>query len=282
MNSGSRKIAIHAHVFYDELWAELAVCINNFTDVCGADNVDVFITYPDGKPQMREALPKLLNAPPCKIIPVPNRGYDVGPFFAVLNDLDLDAYDYVVKLHTKRDVPFCVVNFHIMRGGEWRRELLSFCNTPNAVSASLKALARDETLGMIAGRSLIDYSGVGSAAEGVGDSWNVLSGCGVESTNTTVVYGTMFMVRAKLLKPIYRKVYNDQFPLITTENAHRDFRVAGAWEGAFSILVVAQGYRVAFGRWPRMASCMFYAAKRILFIVLRAVMNRSRGIRQSK
>lgn len=95
-----------------------------------------------------------------------NYGYDVALFFNVLDRLDLDCFDYVIKLHTKRDTPKCWVNFTPFEGGQWRRSLLSFCATPEAARRTLAAFARRPRLGMVAARALIDPSGVGAGRSG--------------------------------------------------------------------------------------------------------------------
>lgn len=39
---------------------------------------------------------------------VKNLGFDLGPFVHVLNEVNLNDYSYVIKLHTKRDIPLMV------------------------------------------------------------------------------------------------------------------------------------------------------------------------------
>ena len=264
----SPKIAIHAHIFYKELWQELASCINAYIEECGKDNVETYLTIPESHPEWDDELPESLLPCKYKIFSVPNRGYDVAPFLSVLNNLNLDKYDYIVKLHTKRNIPFCVVNFHIFRDGEWRSELLSFCANSREVAKSIKAFARDRTLGMIAGRKLIDPSGVGMF-NGVAESRSVLEKCGIPSSSTTVVCGTMFMVKASLLKPLQGHFDILDFNQISANTAHIDLGLAGNLEGAFGILVNDQGYRVAFGRNHRLLSILFYGTKKYVFHSLR-------------
>lgn len=36
---------------------------------------------------------------------VPNLGFDLGPFVYALDKVNLSDYSYVIKLHTKRDIP---------------------------------------------------------------------------------------------------------------------------------------------------------------------------------
>ena len=55
---------------------------------------------------------------------------------------NLDETDFVVKLHSKRDISG-IINFLPLRGSGWRRRLLAFCATPAAFRRSLAAFARD-------------------------------------------------------------------------------------------------------------------------------------------
>ena len=48
--------------------------------------------------------------PLAKISIVENRGFDVGPFIKTISELNLDNYDFIVKLHTKRN-RFGIVNY---------------------------------------------------------------------------------------------------------------------------------------------------------------------------
>ena len=96
--------AVIAHVFYTELWEELKICINNIRECVLAGSVDVFITYP----RIRTFVETI---PGARVVSVENRGWDSWPFCKILNEIDLSSYDYVVKLHTKRDIPRFWLNF---------------------------------------------------------------------------------------------------------------------------------------------------------------------------
>ena len=105
------RIAICVHAFYPELMPDIILCVRNFLAVCGNDNVHVFLTIPEEHP----LVPDLDCCSHLAVMAVPNRGYDIAPFFHTLNNLDLNDYDYIVKLHTKRDVD-CFVNFRLLKG----------------------------------------------------------------------------------------------------------------------------------------------------------------------
>lgn len=143
------RIAIIVHVFYPRLWPEVAKCIRSFA---GYEN-DVFVTLPETAAEgFEQVVCREFSRTHVKRLP--NRGFDVGPFIEVLHRIDLDCYDYVVKLHTKRN-RFGVVNFMPLFGGQWRRKLLSFCRSSKDVGRCLELFAADPKVGMVGNGELI-------------------------------------------------------------------------------------------------------------------------------
>ena len=260
------RIAIHAHVFYFELWKELRSCVKNFIDVYGRDSVVVCVTFPVTKPDIGVALQedKIVS----QLIGVENYGYDVAPFFKVIDGLNLDDFDYIVKIHTKRDTPKCWVNFKSFQGVEWRKCLLSFCSSQEAVRRSVNLLRHRRYIGMIAARPLIDPSGVGAGRH---PEWgaHVVESLGLSINEKTIVYGTMFMVRAKLLKPAWRKVLQADFGVMVSGREHEEFGLAGKWEGAFGMLVSSQGFYVSDGAYPEYIDRLLLFLRKIKFGVFR-------------
>ncbi len=261
-------VAIIVHVFYERLWPELETCIGNFIAECGRGNVDVFITYPESKPHISRMLADF----PASKFSVPNRGWDVGPFFHVLARLNLAAYDYVVKLHTKDNPTDGWMNFRAWKKGEHRTALLSICSTRRAVRRSLNAMERDKTIGMIAHRSVIDPSGIAAGDNTLSRSKDLLASYGITMKGSTVVYGTMFMIRATLLAPVKGRVDIDDFEeAVSIPGKAHSVGLAGTWEMTFALLAESQGFRVAQGAFPRFISVAGYKFKAILFRCLRKI-----------
>ena len=128
----SLRLAVVVHVYYPEMWPELAVCVRN-VGAC-----DLVVTYVDEE-SVAEAR---RDFPSARFIRCENRGYDVWPFVKALKVLDLDRYDLVVKLHTKRNIERAHV-FAIggtrLNGSAWRDRLLGFVKTPEAWAKTLTA-----------------------------------------------------------------------------------------------------------------------------------------------
>jgi len=262
----SPRVAIIAHVFYERLWPELEKCIGNFILECGSENVDVFITYPEIKPQIAE----LLSGTSWRKFSVPNVGWDVGPFFHVLEMINLDAYDYVVKLHTKDNPTDGWMNFRPWKKGEHRKALLSICSTRKAVRKSLRAFERDASIGMVAARSVIDPSGIAAGDNMLSRSGGLLETYGISMHGTSIVYGTMFMVRSRLLKAFQGKVVLGDFEVANNEPGKpHSVGYAGTWEMTFAVMVESQGFRVARGVFPHFLSVSAYRIEAMLFRCLR-------------
>ena len=279
MGDGRRmrvRMAVHVHVFYPELIQELSVCVRNLVSA-GAE-VSTFVTYPDCRDGLADTLPRFF--PDAKIIRVPNAGYDVGPFFEVLNRIDLSNCDYVVKLHTKRDKPVDWVNFHCFRGSGWRRALLSFCATPAAARRSMAAFTANPKLGMIADRRVIDPSGIGQGDYPEWKRLRVLRGLGICPRSCTFVYGTMFMVRAELLKAIWGRVRMEDFSAIA--NPHVDYGLALEWELAFPVLVESQGCYVSDGCLPGWCVTPYFRIVGLKLMILRKTVDAVRKCVGSK
>lgn len=270
----SDHIAVHAHFYYLELVPKLFQCIDNIISVVGCGNVRVYATYPETAVALGDVV-RNSSIPVVEIIGVPNRGYDIGPFFEVLKRIDFSWADYVVKMHTKRDVDGWV-NFRMFKGASWRNVLLGFCGTPRAFQRVLKSFQREPGLGMIADRRLIDPSGVGSGRHPEYCE-QLLREIGLSPKGRTIVYGTMFVARAQLLR-VFSVFSIDQCDEVTSCNAHVISGLANASEGAFSMAIEAQGFRVAQGVFPRFLSLVYYKLKKHLFVVLRLLSDTIRGL----
>lgn len=266
-------VAVHAHFYYLELAPKLFQCIDNIVSVVGRGNVRIYATYPETAVALGEAVRN--NIPMAEMIGVPNRGYDIGPFFEVLKRIDFSWADYVVKIHTKRDVDGWV-NFRMFKGAAWRNALLGFCCTPKAFQRVLKSFRQEPNLGMIADRRLIDPSGVGSGRHPEYCE-RLLQEVGLSPKGRTIVYGTMFVARAQLLR-VFSAFSIDQCDEVTSRDAHIISGLANASEGAFSMAIEAQGFRVAQGVFPRLLSLLYYKLKKHLFGVLRLLSDAIRGL----
>ncbi len=135
----SIRSAIVAHVYYPELIGEILRCRSFMPE-----GTPLFATVPQEKIDVAKAL--VVDVPAVTLIAVPNRGRDIAPFLTVLSSGVLDAFDAVLKIHTKRSP-------HLL-DGEVRRKILydKLCGSRGGASSVLQLFA-DPATGMVGWRS---------------------------------------------------------------------------------------------------------------------------------
>ncbi len=206
------KILIHAHVYYHDLWQELKNCINI---IARTAECEAYITMPAENYNKREKWGGELLCP-AKFIVSENRGYDVGPFIYVLNLVNLKQYDYVIKLHTKRNIttyPWYINGFDVS-GSKWRAYLLRFCSTTANWQKSLQTLS-EKDCGMIADARLILPNEI-QQYESRMNEWEEILGT-KQLKIKEYISGTMFAAKAKIFYPIVGKININDFS-ITNRN----------------------------------------------------------------
>ena len=233
-----KKTAVVVHVFYSELWPELAQCIRNISDP-----FDVFVTAVDGS---MEATVKR-DFPEARFVLCENRGYDVWPFIRVLRDLPAEDYDWVVKLHTKRDVfdGFRYrFNHAVFNGPAWRNYLLSFLKTPTAWRRT-RHLLEKHGVGMVADRHIV-MRRQDVPFERTQESFDraaALMGLSAETkANGQYVAGTMFAARITALAPLLR--LNLMAEDFEPPQGHLTETFAHIMERAIGLAVSAAGFRI--------------------------------------
>ena len=198
------KIFVHVHIYYANLWAELKNALKNITVP-----YDLTISFVADHPEVEADILKFKSD--AKIMHVENKGWDIGPFIRALQSIDLNDYDYVIKLHTKRDLPglFSANDFpfycRLLKGrlkyrNEWRRDLLRFLSSKKNFQKCLDAFENDSQLGMTSYFELICNGGEGDNVA-YEQAQELLSRMGFSKKDFTFVAGTMFMTREKLLIP---------------------------------------------------------------------------------
>lgn len=242
------KVAVITHVFYPEMWPELAECIRNID--CERD---LFFTFVD--PAAVEAARR--DFPDARFVECENRGFDVWPFLKALGGLRLEDYDAVVKLHTKRDIVFefnCHFNGCDFNGPNWRNRLLAFCRTPEAWRRTCAALRR-RGVGMVADADLVlrrrdvprrDHKIAfdRALAEMPHCGGRPLDGPGLQ-----FVAGTMFAVRPEPLALLMKRGFAAEMFAPSAHVKVDDMEYAHLVERMFGFAVTACGLRIdAFDR----------------------------------
>lgn len=240
MNILIDRIAVVVHVYYPELWMELADCIRR-VDM----PYDLFITYSDESSVVKARS----DFPDAIFIQCENKGYDIWPFLKILNGLDLRKYTYIIKLHTKRDIlteGVCQINGVDIRGDKWRRRLLSFISSKNAWDKTKRKITENSAVGMIADPFLLfKRRDVKIAISTFDKALSIVKNLGIEVDPRQMQYvgGTMFMARAECFSSLQGKWEADDFDY---ECSHADGSLAHCIERILCFCVYGSGYVISY------------------------------------
>jgi hypothetical protein len=125
-----QKLAVIVHLFYEEQWPEFIAALVNVTQ-----DFTVFISL---RPESDFANQIWQDFPNAIVKPFPNVGRDVAPFLAWLPELQ--AYDLVCKIHTKRSEG---------RHSIWRRVVMDgLLGSVRTVNDYISAFANDPELAL--------------------------------------------------------------------------------------------------------------------------------------
>ena len=125
--AAAATIAVVVHVFYHDLWEEIADRIAASGIPC-----DLWVTITDKGAETDALVPRILaRFPNARTLRYPNRGRDVLPFVHLVNAGALDGYAAICKLHTKRSP-------HRDDGDHWRRHLIAGILPAGCAGATLE------------------------------------------------------------------------------------------------------------------------------------------------
>lgn len=181
-----------------------------------------------------------------------NRGYDIWPFIKALKTVNLDEYEFLIKVHTKRDMGKIVAiidNKYFFRGQYWRNMLLSFISSKDNFHKCLVAF-KDPAVGMINNHRLFDRTRETTdnphLVYCLNESRKLLSEVGISAKpcdEVKYVAGTMFICRAAIFKPLQEMNFDvNQFAVVNRKNEND---LAHVMERVFGWLVTSQGYSIA-------------------------------------
>lgn len=221
--------AIVAHLFYLDLLPELLDCRANLMD-----GAVLHLTVPiDRVAQARE---RIQGLPGVIVHPCENRGRDIAPFVALLNEGTFEPYDAVLKLHTKRSP-------HLL-DGEVRRKLL-FTRLAGERNATWRILAafEDPLVGIVGWsacyRNAAPYWMANEArVRAIAAQMNATA----DAVGLGFFEGSMFWFRPAALK----RLRDLQLTTVDfeVEDGQLDGTLHHAIERCFTIAARADGYRV--------------------------------------
>lgn len=233
------KIAVHLHLFYPKMWKEIKEYLKNLNIY----NYKLYITFPLSLDENIVSDIKKIK-PDAIFMPLENRGYDIGPFMEFVSKVELDDFDIVIKLHSKRKSPrerFMYNN--LFRKKDWFLYLFNGVVGSFNIHKTIDSLLADNKIGMVSAQNLIvaDPAHKQRFVEKYLDELNI-SKLKTVTKSYKFVAGTCFAVRSSLLAEL--KTLNitiDSFPL-TKRNG---FSLAHALERIICMYIYANGYMIA-------------------------------------
>ena len=87
--------AVVVHIYYEETWAEIGTILRGLNHC-----VDLIVTVVPGREKLVAEIRR--DFPQAHVEIFENRGRDVRPFLALLEEGRLDSYRYVCKIHGKK------------------------------------------------------------------------------------------------------------------------------------------------------------------------------------
>ena len=229
------KILVILHMFYMQSNKEIIEYLKNLS----CYDYDLIITYMDGYYDdlyLNEFKKFKRNA---KLIKCENKGYDIGPFIHVLNDINLNKYDIVLKLQSKSTTKNIFIYNQFFSGRDWFTNLYKGILGPFSVHKMVNKLYNDRNCGLVASKNLIVKDPKHKqelVKEGLSKIKNVKF-----LENYDFVAGSCFAVKAKCLKEVQKL----KLTLNDFEVTNRGFFSLGhVMERVICFIVANQNYKL--------------------------------------
>lgn len=225
-----RRVLVIAHVFYPDLWDELADRIEMIEEPFDLA-VSLVAERSDGLLDTIHA-----RFPQAIIETFGNRGRDMLPLLQMLDLGIVGDYDAVLKVHTKKSA-------HRRDGRRWRAQLLdALCPSPAGIELMIELLRTDPTVGMIAptGHVLgLEFWGTnGKLIDAIASRVPL----GYDPDRVWFAAGSMFWIRPELLRSLMLpNLTEDDFEY---EVAALDGTTAHALERYIGVIVSAAHQQV--------------------------------------
>lgn len=214
-----------------------------------------------------------LFKPATRFIITENIGYDIWPFIKVIKTVNLDSYDYVIKLHSKGKSQIKVHGIR-MDGYRWRNALVDsllgdrrkFLNNLNAFS--------DSEIGIVSCNMLWFKT-----VEWIGEDNELLDRelerIGMLVADRHFCVGSIFMARASVFRFLKdSRISREMFPL--EMHSHSGGSMAHVYERIISMAPSAYGYK-AWTSSPSTIAATYMKFNRIISSMLKKLLSIDRA-----
>lgn len=232
-----KKIAVHVHLYYEDLLDEFVYYLNNIPY-----SFDVFVSCQASanKKRIRKHLSRISRANRIVIIECGNRGRDIAPLYVWLAG-EIKNYDYFLHVHSKKS---------LYTGQErvgWRRySLNALLGSTEIVQRIFTLLESDRNIGLVYPDNHPDvptmaYSWLKNEAGGR----QLLEDLHVPFSSGFFLYpaGSFFWAKTDALKPLFDREFRiEDFP---EEQGQTDGTLAHVIERSTSLISKNRGYHDA-------------------------------------
>lgn len=231
------KMLVHLHVYYHEQVPWFLSKLRNIQCVPW----DLLVTWsvPDSA---TEALVRECK-PDARFMQVENRGYDIWPFLKLTGSVSLDAYDIILKLHTKHITGKKTIHINHMhlKGAMWRDILVDdLIGTPERVMELVSVFQAHPEVGMACSGRL--YSSM-EFPEDHALLEAEMNRLGLHTDERRFCVGSMLALRPAVLQVLDKEQFEEsQFARDSATDSSGT--LAHVYERILSLLAPAQGYRV--------------------------------------
>ncbi len=232
------RIAIHAHVYYDDLAVELA---NHISQVPYPFDLYVSTSSQSASLICDQNFAGLPNLNKLTIVQVPNRGRDIAPLLCRFRDA-MKEYDFIAHIHTKKSL------YNAGATDGWRQYLLeNLFGSQERVRRILSLLRMEQGVGLVFPQTFVKLPYMAN-------TWLSNQGLGRELCKRFDVSeipkgyfsfpaGSMFWARVEAMRPLLD--YPWQFDEFPEESGQTDGTLAHCIERMLAVIVQKTGYKPA-------------------------------------
>ena len=236
----NNRIAVCLHLYYAEQLPDMLKYLRNLRQ--SGVPYDLYVSLPEPREEIEQAL--RAAEPAVEIWHPANRGYDIGPFIDFLHKIELDSYDYIIKIHTKNTNQgnYTILNNRRFDNKLWGKVLReALLGSPDQIKQNYAKFSEDDTIAMLGSKYCLtsEKHAYQSLLEQIKSEMVQLNL--PQTDKVEFIAGTMFMVRAKLLKPFLQINISD---FAQTDGRIKEGTKAHVYERLFGCAVLAQGKRI--------------------------------------
>lgn len=252
------KVLVHLHLYYLD---QLDYMLKKLKNINSCD-WDLFVTMTK---QDEQAIQKLKDfKPDVHIIQVEDKGFDIWPFLQVLNLVDLDNYDDILKIHTKK---YRKKKDFYGRGNAWRNYLIdALLGSRKQFQKNIHLMQMDKSVGLIGSRATLATMGCTEKDDSILFD-EMCQNHGIPISKGRFIAGTMFLVRAKCFPKIKDMNFkSEDFNHIQQTSGRTT--TAHTLERLLSRIVEIEGYKITTVRsWKYSIICTIRRVLRRIFSI---------------